>query len=402
MILEFSIENYLSIKDKLVISMEATSSGRLPKNTHRLDNFKILKSATIYGPNASGKSNIVKALVFFSGMVKMSHTFNIDNPILRTPFKLNDECEGKPSKFEIIFFANGIRYQYGFSCDNKRIMDEYLYYWPKGRIARVFIRKNDKFIFKSDKARQEAIRKQMTPNVLYISRATQLGYGLTKIPYEFIANLTLNLPLPDPLAKIRTDPKLAQRIMGILQKSDFGRIDSLTAKKIKGWSVELKFDTKGEPPKPTPQNVEMTELRFIHTTESGKKIEFFMNEESGGTQKMVLLLPHVLEKLDGGGVLIIDELETSLHPSICRLIIKMFNNLGNKNAQLIFTTHNTNFLDGNQFRKDQLFICLRKADQSTLLESFADYDLRDNTNFERAYLDGRVGGMPFVSRSLVK
>jgi len=407
MILEFSVENYLSIKDKVALSMEATSSGRLAQNMQRVNDFKILKSAAIYGPNASGKSNIVKALAFLSGMVKTSHNFNIDNPIPRIPFKLDDNYEKKPSKFDVVFLANDIKYQYGFSCDSKQIIDEYLYYWPKGRITTVFSRKNDKFAFTSDKKQQKIIQKQMTPNVLYLSRATQLGYGLTKIPYEFIASLTLNLiPFPDIFTKIETDPNLTQRILEILKKSDFGRIDSLNFKKVKGRTVQLNFDAKvdqkAEPPKPVYEDKEMTDIKFIHTTGSGKKIEFSLVEESGGTQKMIFLLPYILDILDRGGVLIIDELETSLHPSICWLLIKMFNNKSNHKAQLIFTTHNTNFLNGDEFRKDQLFICSKKPDQSTHLESFADYDLRDGTNFERAYLDGRIGGMPFVSESLIK
>src|SRR3989344_2614086 len=181
MIIEISIENFLSIKEKVKISLDSSGSKKLLHNLIKINGKeKLLKSVVLYGANASGKSNLIKSIFFMWSMVKDSHKFNVDSKIPRIPFKLDESSLDKPSKFEMIFIHKNVRYKYGFSCNNEKIVDEYLFYWPQGREALIFKRKNtNKYTFNIDKKQQKLLESQMNDNALYLSRATQLGYEKT-------------------------------------------------------------------------------------------------------------------------------------------------------------------------------------------------------------------------------
>lgn len=407
MLIEVSVENFLSIKDRITLSLEASASKNLPNNKIKFSKKEeLLKSAVIYGSNASGKTNLIKAIVFMWGMVKSSHGFNAEINIPRTAFKLDAGFSNKPSIFELMFIYKKVKYKYCFSCDDKNIVDEYLYYWPNGRESLVFERKNSNdFKFTCDKKQQELIRKQMTGNVLYLSRATQLGYGKTKFAYDFVVNNVLvNPQVVDMTSKQiyeRTD--LKNKIIAFLQKADFGGInDVLVNKEIKKVDgVEFKIDKGNTVFNPLKQvEKDFYGLKFIHKTRSGSEIEFGLGEESGGTIKTIFMLGPILDVLENGKTLFIDELELSLHPNITRLLVGLFNSKNNKNgAQLIFTTHDTDLLDNQLFRRDQIYVCSKKPNENTTLSSFLDFDLREEADFRKAYLDGRVGGIPFIDET---
>jgi len=406
MILEISVENYLSIREKITLSLEATATKKLRENVSRIRDNDILKTAAIYGPNASGKTNIIKAIVFLWNMVKKSHTFNIDNLIPIVPFKLDEASISKPSRFEIIFIVKGIRYKYGFSCDEKKVIDEYLHYWPKGRLAVIFSRKKtDEFEFRTQISRQKLIEKQMTKNSLYLSRATQLGYEKTKDAYNFIVNsITVNqyVGITEAIERIRKDPLLRDRIISTLKRIDFGGIENIKTEKKKGKSSEIKFKIdKGDfsIENSKSQDVDITLVKTIHLMKSGKTAEFDLEEESDGTRKSIFMLVYIFETLEKGGAMFIDELESSLHPDICKFLVRMFNDGKNKKSQFVFTTHNTNLLDNRIFRRDQIYICSKRPNENTILESLSDYDFREESNFENIYLSGRVGGVPNIDES---
>ncbi|HLD15805.1 MAG TPA: ATP-binding protein [Candidatus Nanoarchaeia archaeon] len=410
MIIETSVENYLSIKDKIIFSLESSSSKRLLDNLIKVDEkTNILKSAAIYGANSSGKSNFIKSLFFIWYMVKNSHNLNIDAKIPRVPFKLNDIFLRKPSKFELIFIYNNIKYQYGFSCNEQEFIEEYLFYWPKGRKAQIFHRKNTtEYNFKIDRKRQELIKSQMNKNVLYLSRATQLGYDKTKDVYNFIINsIVINYsPIwaDFTIKKIHEDEKVKQMVIEVLQKADFGGIQGIRInkekKKFKG--VELKLDKRGTYLNPIPieeKEEDFYDIKFLHSNEHGKEVELNYQEESEGTKKTLAMLGWIFDILQNGKTVFIDEIEASLHPNIIKFLVKMFNNKNNKKAQLVFTTHNTNLLDNQLFRRDQIYICTKEPNKNTLMNSFLDYELREGVDFEKAYLDGRVGGLPFIDET---
>ncbi len=405
MIIELSVENFLSIKDKVTLSLEASASKKLPEN---LIDGSLLKSAVIYGANASGKSNLLRAILFMWQAVKLSHTLNVENKIPRVPFKLDQSTLTQPSKFEILFIYNSVKYKYSFSCTNDKIIDESLYYWPHGRAALIFGRTDtNNYKFKSDKRKFEQIRKQMNDNVLFLSRATALGNDKTKPAYEFIVNnVVINYHpvwVDMTLKKIYDEPILKNKILEILQKADFGGILDIKVQKETRKLNRMEFKVEKNMPSLSPvQQVDedVYNTKFLHKRNDGQDVELTFDEESSGTEKTFGLLGGIFDVLDNGKVMLIDELESSLHPSITQFLVRLFNSKHNKkNAQLIFTTHDTNLLNSSLFRRDQIYVCTKKPNKHTLLSSLLDFDLREDTNLEKAYLNGRVGGIPFIDET---
>lgn len=410
MIIEISIENFLSIKDKVTLSLEAGSGKRLPQNLIEVSGkVRLLKSAVIYGANASGKSNLIKSVFFIWNMVNKSHNFNIDTKIPRIPFKLDETSINKPSRFELIFIYKNLKYKYGFSCDDNRIVDEYLFYWPHGRESLIFSRKNSKeYKFTEDKQKQKLIKKQMNDNVLYLSRATQLGYEKTRNIYEFIVtNIVINYNptwTSFTIKKIYENSSIKQKIIEILQKADFGGIVDIKVIKQKRKVDGFEFKLEGNMPSFNPikqKEEDFYDVKFVHKGKNGKLIELSFQEESDGTQKTLAMLGPFFDILENGKVAFIDELESSLHPNITKFLVRLFNSKNYKsNAQIIFTTHQTTLLDNELFRREQIYICTKEPNKNTVITSLLDFDLRESADFERAYLNGRVGGLPFIDETL--
>jgi AAA15 family ATPase/GTPase len=407
MIIDISITNYLSIKEKITFSFEAGSSKLLNKNVIKT-NPRILKSVIVYGANASGKSNLLKSIVFFWNMVAKSTGFNVDTKISRVPYKFDRPSKKKKSEFDINFIHQGTKYNYGFSCDDKKIINEYLYYSPKGRKKLIFRRDNTtKFEFTSDLKKQKSYSDQTIHNTLYLSRATQLGFKKTEPAYDFIKNYIIvnyHVSLGDITTNlIFNKPKYKNKIIKILQGTDFGGISDIITTKKKSKGGKVKIDTDGFSYKEVEED--FIDIDFQHKYLSKKNKEEIVNlkynEESEGTKKTYHLLGLIFDILENGKTLFFDELDNSLHPNITKFLLKMFNSKNNKGAQLIFTTHNTNLLDNELMRRDQIYICTREPNKWTKIYSLLDFDLRQSHDFEKAYLDGRLGGIPFIDETLV-
>ncbi|NQU78310.1 ATP-binding protein [Candidatus Woesearchaeota archaeon] len=413
MIVEITIQNFLSIKEPAVLSLDAGSSKKLAQNLIALpDKENLLRSVAVYGANASGKSNLIHSVFFMWFLVKNSHNFNVDQKFnkmmpTRQPFKLDSAYINKPSKFEIIFIKDDVKYKYGFSCNDEKIVDEYLYFWPKGREALIFSRTNSKeFKFTDDKPQQKLIEKQMTDNVLYLSRATQLGFEKTRSVYEFIVNDIVINPNQTNLTmhQIHEDKEIKAQVLKILKKTDFGGIIDLEVKKElrKVNGLELKFGNEGaiiNPLKETEK--EFYDVKFVHYDNNKKEVRLDIDEESHGTQKTIALLGLIFDILKTGKTLFIDEFELNLHPNITEFLIKLFHSKYNeKNGQLVITTHDTTLLKNKDlFRRDQVYICSKAPNKWTELNSLLNFDLRETLSFENAYLNGRVGGLPFIDET---
>lgn len=403
MLIDFSIENFTSIKDKITFSLESTASKKLSKNI--IENSpSLVKKAMILGANASGKSNLIKGIGFIRYMVTTSNQFNIDNKIPTIPYKFDKKSIKNPSKFEVNFVYDEIRYRYGFSCTDKEITEEYLYYWIKNKEILIF-KRNEKnmFRFRKDSARQKKYSSQTIPNVLYVSRATQLGNEKTKPVYEFFSHyLIINTNLSwhqYTLESMSNNPKIKEEIINILKKSDFGGINDIVVKKEKSQIKEITFGIGKENPKIIDSVGDVLDVKFVHKI-NDEQVSLNLYEESAGTIKTLDLLGPFLDILENGRVVIIDELESSLHPEISNFLVKLFTSKHNKkNAQLIFTTHNTSFLDNKLFRKDQVHFCEKKPNNATELISLSDFDIRQDADFEKAYKEGRFGGVPFIDET---
>lgn len=409
MILEIRLSNFFSIKDEIVMDLRAGKSKSqkvkdLENNVFTYKDEKILKAVALYGANASGKSNIIKAIRFCCRMIFQSHLHNENVVFNFVPFKF--ECyPEKPSSFLIKFVIGSTEYEYSFSLTRSKILTESLYYYPNERRAKVFTRdetnngeKKDKYSFGNVIKKPMDVAENTSDKTLYISRASQMDRELGKEIFSFFNNRFIlgytGLNATNIETLISENRKL---IIKALQTADSDIVNIKVEKKevpVKSFSLTLPAATA------TVKDVqqELINITTYHKTSPGIVFDFY-SEESDGTRKLFVILLSVLDIIKNNKVLLIDEIESSLHTSIVEFIIKLFYASGS--AQLIFSTHNTKLLDLDKIRKDQIYFVNKKNDASTDLYSLFDYkDFRDTMDVEKAYLQGRFDAIPFIDDSL--
>lgn len=402
MLIEFSIENFRSIRERITLSLVSSSDKSLDYNLIKTDISEkdcFLRSEVIYGANASGKSNIVSAFKFLKELVENSHNNQKDTKIKISPFKLDANYSSEPSKFEVVFIKKNTKYVYGVSVTNEKIIDEYLYHYPKGSRALLFMRSNTiDYKFTVDKYDQEFFSRKTLENVLYLSRSTQLAYKKTSEAFDWFKDKLKVITSEDliPSTKftiemLNQDNNLKKNVLNALIEADLG-IDDLSLIPV--------FDNSG--------NLMNHDVRTIHTAFRGKnnefKVPFEFHEESDGTQKMFALIGPWIEALSNGHTLIVDELDTKLHHFLNVFLIKLFHDptQNKNNAQLIFTTHNTNLLNLDLFRRDQIWFTEKNPDTgSTDLYSLLEFSPRKDKNIQKGYLAGRYGAIPFISEDRI-
>ncbi len=396
MLIQFSVENYLSIKDKIVLSMLAS------KDTEHNDylipdgNKSYLKSAVIYGANASGKSNVLNAFWFMVNYVLTSHNQQLHKRIERIPFKFNPVTPTKPSRFEVIFTTGSIRYAYGFSVTDKEVVEEYLYYYPNGRPALIFERNNTKdYRFTVDIDEQNTLKDRTSANKLYLSVASNWSYSKVIPVLEWFASCQIitknSVAEAYGIDAVQLkDYAYRNVIASMLRVADFG-IQSLQVREADAL-MALKQDGNVYP-----------NIDAIHTVcdENGNTIPYTLNmtEESDGTNSYFKLIGVVKKALDLGTLFVADEIDAHLHPLLTKHLISLFNSkdYNPTGAQLIFTSHNTNLLDLDVLRRDQIWFT-EKDEQtaSTDLFSLYDFSVRKDAKIEKGYLIGRYGAIPFI------
>jgi len=410
MLLQFSVENFLSIKERITLSMVASKDKSLNQNIIKINKISLLKSAAIYGPNASGKTNILRAISFLFDLIKTSHTYQPNQSIFITPFRLDSTYEGKPSKFEIILILDNIKYIYGVALDEEKIYDEYLYFYPKGRPSIIFDRTGtNNYKFTKDVKRQNDIKINTPDNTLYLSKSANLNYEPTfKIIKQLIDNITIiidqDMYLTYTYGSFTKDVltkkgAIKDNIKKLVRKADKGIVALEVVKQ------ELSDDfAKGFPQEFRDFMID-EESRIVETTHMGLdergdqiRVSFGLSDEAGGTKRIFNMAGPFIDVLSSGKLLVIDEIETSLHPNLVRHLINVFNNpeFNKKGAQLIFATHNTSLLRFNILRRDQVWLAEKKPDQSTDLRSVFEYKARKGENIEKGYLSGRYGALPIL------
>ncbi len=410
MIIQFSVENFMSIKEKVVFSMLASSDKEIPENLILGKKENYLKSAVIYGANASGKSNLIKAMNAVVIMMRNSNNMQPGLKLPIVPFKFDKEYVKKPSSFELIMIINNIKYVYGFVADENRIYEEYLYYYPNGKETELFERTQvNKYHYTSNENVLKDIVSKNMENKFLLATATTWNYEKTKPVYEFITNGIEILfdyntikPLSFSLYKNDNNGELKEFSLNILNEAEmnisgYNVTDvEITDEQLSAIPLELRgfFNKKT-------RSFHITTRHNI-TTEDGKEedIDLDFEEESLGTQNMFILNPILLYVLKKGKVLIIDELDRSLHPFLVEYIVKIFNSEKyNKNgAQLIFNTHDTNLLNLSLFRRDQIWFTEKDYKKgATDLYPLDDFPVRKTENVEKGYLNGRYGAIPFIA-----
>jgi hypothetical protein len=409
MVLEIRLSNFFSINEEVILDLRTgnintAKSKSLSDNVFKYGDIEVLKTLALYGANASGKSNIIKTIRFCNAMVYESHKHNENTIFNFQPFKFKG-YSNKPSYYFIRFVINDIEYKYSFSLNRTQILTESLYYYPNGRKTKVFERneragktKKEKYSFGTSVIRRPFDVAENTSNkTLYISRASQMDREIPKDIFNFFHRdfiLHHSNYGKSNLESLINSYK--NQLLTALQFADSDIVDfKVNFKKEKGRSLKANLDT--EEAFFVDDELEKIELKTYHKFSPNTSFEF--SEESLGTQKLFLMMLTIIDIVKNNKTLIVDEIEDSLHPKIVDYIIEIFN--ASSKAQLIFSTHNTNLLDLNKFRKDQIWFVNKKEDGGSDLYSLYDYsDFRDTMDLEKAYLQGRFNSIPIVDDSI--
>lgn len=421
MLIEFRVENHRSLRDEQVLTMEAGRLGEEadPRLRHVPGHPEpLLPVAVLYGANASGKSNVLDALRFMCDAVRDSHSqWRPEGGVPRDPFAWG-ESRTKPSFFELTLLLDGVRYQYGFVANDESFLEEWLFAWPNGKKQLWFERDGHAFKFGENlKGENKLIEGVTRPNALFLSTAAQhihpqlrplwswfdaevktlrcdrLQSFMYSDTYTYISNaIARSLFCDDPAAKslayhhekLKND--LKAQFLSLLRNADLGIADVR--------AEEVPYE---------PQSGGATPYRY-YLKHIGQPEDAWLplQQESRGTQALFCLLFPVVLTLTNGRMLLIDELDASLHPSLAREIVHQFNDPATNpyNVQLIFTTHDTNLLGTTlgepAFRRDQVWLTEKDDTGATVLYPLTDYKPRKAENLERGYLQGRYGAIPFL------
>lgn len=394
MLIQFSVGNFLSFKEQSTLSLVASAlkdiqilSEDVIFNIGETD-LALLKSATIYGANASGKSNFIKALDFFKWyVINSSKDIQAGERVNVESFRLSSSTVEEPSYFEAIFCNTEYQYRYGFETDENMVHSEWLYQKANKKRAKeveLFYRDEDGFnIHSKFIIGKELINKQMVrTNALLLSVAAQFNDVVAVEIVKWLNDTTIisgsNEKNIWDLAAIRLDDlKMKQRIVDFSRYADLG-IENIEKVNNAIISMHTQYDDEGN------------EVKLINFP--------FKKNESEGTIKYFSLAYPIINALDNGKRLIIDEFDSKMHPLLTCRIIALFNSkeTNPKNAQLIFTTHDTNLLSASIFRRDQIWFTQKDRFGATELYSLAEYKVRNDASFEKDYLSGKYGAIPIM------
>lgn len=412
MLVQFTVENYRSIKNAQTLSMVAGHDKGLPENLIQGAGISgsLLRQAVIYGANAAGKSNSLLALESLRQMVQVSALLQEGQafPWL-VPYRLNRSTATQATTFTLVFLLEGIRYQYEVTATTQRVLHEALTTWPKGRPQLWFSRKVDiageevwKFSshFKGDQRQLQLWQTSTRTNGLFLSTAVQLNNAQLKPIFHWITQqLIVIVP-----GKTDFNPALSfaqiesetgkQRILSFLSAADIG-IDGVHLRELEE-HPPFPMQLLPIPFQPN-QLPKWQKVVSVHRQDDGAAVEFDFSDESDGTRKLFEFAGVWLLALENGATLLVDEIDRSLHPHLVHMLVKLFGEKSNpRNAQLIFTTHDTTLLDTNLLRRDQIWF-VEKQQGATQLYSLLEFSPRKNEAVERGYLLGRYGAVPFVS-----
>jgi uncharacterized protein len=409
MVLEIRLSNFFSIKDEVCLDFRAANiksanARALVDNVFRQDKIDVLKTMVMYGANASGKSNVIKAIRFCNTLVFRSHMHNENTIFNFKPFKF-DGYSNKTSKYFIRFLSNGIEYEYAFSLTNTQIIEESLHFYPKGRIKEIFTRneslgkeKSEIYSFGDVIKRPMDVAENTSNKTLYISRASQMDREIPKEIFNYFHNTFILQYLGFGISTIE---KLSQEnksvLIDALKIADSDIVDvKIRSLKEPGKNFNANLDTLTVTVEEVVQ--ERLQITTYHKRDPQKPFDF-LTEESQGTIKLFFIMLTIMDVVKNNKILLIDEIEESLHPKIIEYIFNFFR--ASESAQLLCTTHNTRFLDLKRMRKDQIYFVNKKDDASTDVYSLYDFsDFRDTMDLEKAYLQGRFDAVPIINDSL--
>lgn len=412
MLIEFSVKNFLSFKNKVTLSMEKGNGDENLDNVISTNNIDLLKTAAIYGANASGKSNILKALTCAILMVRNSSLIPIGGKwTFLKPFLFDEISKNKPSEFEFIFITNNIKYRYFFSADVNKVYDEILDAYYSQKPTNIFTRTNtNNYEFNNDKNKLESLSTNNTENKLFLSTATTWNYDKTKDAYLWFASAIDtydsfdNITDKDLIDYSNDNKNLKEFALKLLKEADI-LIKDITVdyeeKEIDSTMVDMlvpQLVRTEEKYKVKNVNIEL-EHEIIDDSNNKHTYKLNFTEESSGTKVLFAFAPFLKRAFETTKVIVVDELERSMHPALVEFIVKLFNNkeINKANSQLIFTTHATNLLNLELLRRDQIWFT-EKNPENGISEFYPldSFSVRKDENIQKGYVNGRYGAIPFI------
>jgi AAA15 family ATPase/GTPase len=414
MLIEFTVGNFRSIAERVTLSMIAGPIKSAPyahrideENVIRIDDrLSLLKTAAIYGANASGKSNLLKALLTMRAFMDVS-VHGMDGrdgrklPLPFTPFLLISGYQNEPSHFEIVFLMEGVQYRYGFEISASRVEKEWLYFVPTIREALLFQREGNAIKVGDSFKGGKGLEPRVAPQSLFLTvardfnvkMAIDIFQGTDWFPAMSDGREESMFTIQSMEAK-----NLNTEIVDFMTRLDVGISDIIVSELPQKNGEE---DIEAGRNRPKSYHVETIHTTYDRHDNSTSQIKFNMvSHESDGTQKLFSMSGKIVEVLKHGHILVVDEMDGRLHPALTRKIVELFHSKESnpKNAQLIFATHDTNLLDNRLFRRDQIWFTEKNRMGATTLYSLAELKVRNDAFYERDYIEGRYGAIPFPGR----
>ncbi|MBC7408208.1 MAG: ATP-binding protein [Arcicella sp.] len=414
MLIEFSVSNFRSIKEMQTLSFVATAMSE-HEDTHVFqanEKTRLLKSVGVYGANGSGKSNLIKALMAMLNFIKYSFKDEEFGAKVMETFMLDDEYLDKDIFFQIIFINDGKKYRYGFTYRNNKINSEWLFADIRKNEVKLFTRTN-KYVdlnessFKDlKKVNIKNLEKDVIENNLLINLYAKFGGTISKSIKKYLEdNYIISLGVADSRFarssyEYLKDDKTKNDILQFINKADVGIKNILIEEEPVENDLKeiLKNINKRNDSKKVIDIVKIKVSSIRQKNNSDQNIEFdFEENESEGTKRLLNFSGVIIDSINNSKILFLDEFDARLHPIITREIIKLFNSKENKSAQLCFITHDTNLLDKDLLRRDQIYFVEKNSKAETSIYSLAEIKaVRNDASFEKDYIKGKYGAIPFV------
>ncbi|MDQ6961384.1 MAG: ATP-binding protein [Mariprofundaceae bacterium] len=418
MLVNFTVENFKSFKGLAEFSLEATKLKNLKEsNTFTINNMSLLTSAVIYGANASGKSSVLDAINLMTNIIKSSVNMEKAESYKPHPFLLSQEKEDQPTKFEIEFIIGETIYLYGFEIGiDAKILKEWLFQKNlklRARYKPLFERIENNIDIKPSFKEGSNLRSKTRGNALFLTVVAQFNGEISELIIQEMNNINVLSNTESQSFQNYSFDKLddidfKDKMLSLIKSADTGIYD-ISKHDVSLEQVVKENSQLGKLPSFLLDKMKEDGLSTIKTEHiqyaKGDQFHaiktFNLNMESEGTQKLLALSAPIIDTLENGRVLIIDELDNSLHTDLVEAIIKLFNSedTNPKHAQLIFTTHDTNQLSQKTFRRDQIWFTEKNILGQSELYSLAEYGkgkARDDLVLEKNYLDGKFGAVPHI------
>lgn len=394
MILKIEFENFFSIRDMIRIDFRAANirtakAKELRSNVMVWKEIPVLKSVGLFGPNASGKSNILKAINFCCRLILESHLYNEGAEFSFEPFKFNGWQE-KSSRFLIDFVCEDVEYEYSFELTKNKILSESLYHYPFGRRAKVFTRTNGEYSFGSGIAKPGDVALNTSNKNLFLSRASSMNRDFAQKLYRYFLNqFMLGLANVNDLMVLNSFNTYKKVILKALEICDTD-ITNIEARKEQ-IPMPLVSPRIGDA---SFKLIDVLKFKTFHRNNKDVMFDLDM-EESNGTRKLFQILIRLLDVVKNRKGIILDEFDMGLHTRLADFILDLIH--ASECSQLLFSSHNTNLIDMDRLRRDQIVFVNKSNEGATEVYSLYDFkDFRENMDAKKGYIQGRFDAVPYI------